>query len=156
MIYLGIDNGFGTASYGFIKVVDDEVKEVEAGRLNARWLFAQIGHFQNCKERVVVTVEKAWGFPYMKTTAVFNYGIGYGKVLGTLEILDIPYNLITPQSWKKYYGVTKDKQTSIDKVRLLYGDVNLLASPRARKADHNMAEALLIASYGKIIDKDME
>ena len=45
--------------------------------------------------------------------------------------------------------VTSDKNTSIDLCKRLFPDINLLATPRSRKPHDGMAEALLIAEYGR-------
>ena len=151
MVFVGIDNGYGTSSYGIIKKVDGKVVDIYAGRVNSRWLFAQLGNYQNCGEKLIVTIEKAWGFPKIATSAVFNYGLGYGKVLSVFEILDAPYNLVVPSVWKKHFGLTKDKTLSIAKIKELYPNVNLYFTNKCKKEDHNLAEALLIAEYGRKI-----
>jgi len=58
---------------------------------------------------------------------------------------------LMPKVWKSHYKLDSDKQKSIDKAKELYPKVNLFRSKRCRKEDDNMAEAILIAKYGKDI-----
>jgi len=68
----------------------------------------------------------------------------------------IPYQLIPPQRWKKAFGLHSDKQQSIEECVRIFPDANLLPTARCRKPSDGMAEALLIAEYGRqIIEKEV-
>ena len=56
---------------------------------------------------------------------------------------------ITPQKWKKEFGLTADKAKSVDVCKRLYPGVSLLRTERSKKEDDGMAEALLMATYAK-------
>lgn len=81
--------------------------------------------------------------------ALFKLGQAYGWLLGMLDSIGIPYQPITPQKWKKEFGLTSDKAKSVEVCRRLYPGVNLLRTERSRKEDDGMAEALLMATYAK-------
>lgn len=81
--------------------------------------------------------------------ALFRLGQSYGWLLGILDAIGVPYQPITPQKWKKEFGLTSDKAKSIEVCRRLYPDVNLKRTERSKKDDDNMAEALLMATYAK-------
>ncbi len=81
--------------------------------------------------------------------STFKFGINYGKLLGILRVYEIDTQLVSPQKWKKAMGVTKDKQPSINKAKELFPNVSLLPTPRCTKDHDGMAEALLIAEYGR-------
>jgi crossover junction endodeoxyribonuclease RuvC len=78
---------------------------------------------------------------------MLHYGIGYGKYLGMLEALKIPYGEIHPMSWKKEFMLIKQpKERSIEVARQLFPSA---AERLTRKKDHGRAEALLIAEYAR-------
>lgn len=79
----------------------------------------------------------------------FRFGVTYGWLLGMLDAIGIPYQPITPQKWKKEFGLNSDKANSIEVCKRLYPGVNLLRTERSRKEDDNMAEALLLSTYAK-------
>ena len=81
--------------------------------------------------------------------ALFKLGQSYGWLLGMLDAIGIPYQPITPQKWKKEFGLTSDKTKSIEVCKRLYPDVNLKRTERSKKDDDGMAEALLMATYAK-------
>ena len=79
----------------------------------------------------------------------FRFGVTYGWLLGMLDSIGIPYQPITPQKWKKEFGLNSDKENSIAVCKRLYPGVNLLRTERSRKEDDNMAEAVLLSTYAK-------
>lgn len=87
--------------------------------------------------------------PGQGVTSMFNFGKGFGWILGTLEAYSVPYELIRPQKWKKEFSVTSDKNTSINVCKRLFPQVSLLPSEKCRKDNDGMAEALLLAEYAR-------
>ena len=79
----------------------------------------------------------------------FQFGQTYGWLLGMLDSIGIPYQPITPQKWKKEFGLTSDKALSIEVCKRLYPGINLLRTERSRKEDDGMAEAVLLGTYAK-------
>ena len=77
----------------------------------------------------------------------FKFGTSYGWLLGMLDTIGIPYQPVTPQKWKKEFGLNSDKAASVEVCKRLYPNVNLLRTERSRKEDDGMAEALLMATY---------
>lgn len=91
-----------------------------------------------------VAIEKAQPNPKDGKVGAFRYGDSFGQLKGLMAGLSIPFELVTPQAWKKRMmpGMPKDKQASIYVCKQLF--------PRAAelfvlKKDHNKADALLIA-----------
>lgn len=101
---------------------------------------------------VVAYVEKVNAMPGQGVTSMFTFGKNAGYIEGVLSANRIHYELIPPQRWKKFYGLSSDKEQSIDKATELFPGVNLIPTPRSHKPSDGMAEALLIASYGKEIE----
>lgn len=69
-----------------------------------------------------------------------------GCIEGVLAALGIPVEMVAPVKWKKAMGVTSDKEVSRAAAQRLYPD-----APLARKKDHDRAEAILLATYGRKI-----
>ena len=99
--------------------------------------------------RVVCCVEKVGAMPGQGVVSMFNFGHNLGLIEGLLQANKTPYQLVPPQTWKKEFSLTGDKQSSIDVCKKLFPNVNLLATPRSRKENDGMAEALLMAEYAR-------
>lgn len=100
-------------------------------------------------QEVVCCLEKVGAMPGQGVVSMFSFGQSVGYIKGVLEAFRIPYQEITPQKWKREFGLTSDKAKSAEVCRKLFPDVNLLASPRCKKPHDGMAEALLMAEYAR-------
>ena len=88
-------------------------------------------------------VERVSAMPKQGVSSSFQFGVGFGSILSLLQAMHISIELVTPVVWKKSYGLSKDKNASLHKARLLYPTAELhLAKHDGR------AESLLIARYG--------
>lgn len=96
-----------------------------------------------------VCLEKVSAMPKQGVVSVFTFGKAAGFIEGVLQALSVPYQLIRPQDWKKEFGLNSNKQDSIDVCKKLFPGINLLATPRCKKAHDGMAEALLMAEYAR-------
>lgn len=74
-------------------------------------------------------------------------GLRYA-VHAACDIARIRLHFVAPQSWKAHYGITSDKTGAVAReiAASLYPQ---RATDLQRVRDHNRAEALLIAHYGK-------
>lgn len=77
-------------------------------------------------------------------------GAVLGSILAILQVAELPYELIVPQSWKRALELMMPKASyqerklaSLVRARELFPKADL-----ARTKDHGRAEALLIAYYG--------
>lgn len=87
-------------------------------------------------------VERVSAMPRQGVASSFAFGVGLGSILGTLQTLRLPIELVTPAAWKLAMGLGRDKRASLDEARLLFPTAELsLAKHDGR------AEALLIAFY---------
>jgi crossover junction endodeoxyribonuclease RuvC len=87
-------------------------------------------------------VERVSAMPKQGVASSFQFGVGFGSVLSVLQALHIRIEFVTPAVWKKSYGLSKDKNASLHRARLLFPGADLhLAKHDGR------AEALLIARY---------
>ncbi len=94
----------------------------------------------------VVYLERVSAMPGQGVSSMFSFGCSYGIVMGVLAALQLPVELVTPQSWKKRAGLTgKEKDAARTMGQMLYPGALL-----ARKKDIGRADALLIARYGRL------
>lgn len=144
MIYIGIDpgkkGGVATISEDGVKVYQwDDQRFIEDMRQHANWL-----------DKCVAAVEKVGAMPGQGVTSMFSFGQSYGFILGVLTAFGIPYQLVSPATWKREFGLLKSqKQGSVDVCKRLFPGVNLLPTERCRKESDGMAESLLIAEYAR-------
>jgi crossover junction endodeoxyribonuclease RuvC len=143
VIYIGIDPG----KKGALAGIDTEAPAPFAVPFSERGYLDVLRDIDPGKS--IVALEKVAAMPGQGVTSMFNFGCGFGWIQGILEALRFPYELVPPQRWKKAFGVTSDKHTSIRAAQRLFPGVSLLASPRCRIENDGMAEALLLAEYAR-------
>lgn len=90
-------------------------------------------------------IEEVHSMPKQGVASTFSFGKCFGAILGVLAALGVPYELVSPKMWRKMMGVRGDKDESRMIAMRLFP---WLQDRLSRKADHNIAEAILIASYG--------
>lgn len=82
----------------------------------------------------------------MGAASAFKFGMGCGAVRAVVQCAKIPYTLVVPAVWKKYYGLKgPDKEQSRQMAIRRFPERQELF---ARKLDHQRAEASLLALYG--------
>ena len=100
-------------------------------------------------QRVKACLEHVGAMPGQGVTSMFNFGQNFGYIKGLLDAFQIPYELVRPQKWKKAFGITGDKNSSIEVCNRLFPGVSLRRTDRCRKDDDGKAEALLMAEYAR-------
>ena len=87
-------------------------------------------------------IELVHSSPQMGVKSAFTFGEGYGRLQMALTALGVPYERVRPQAWQKAMGcLTRgDKNVSKRKAQELFPDL---------KVTHAIADALLIAEYGR-------
>ena len=87
--------------------------------------------------------------PGQGVVSMFNFGHNLGFIEGILQAHHISYQLVPPQTWKKEFSLSSEKNKSIEVCHKLFPGVNLLATERSRKPSDGMAEAILMAEYAR-------
>lgn len=100
-------------------------------------------------QEAICCLEKVGARPGQGVVSMFNFGQCAGYIKGVLESFRIPYQEITPQKWKKEFGLNSEKAASAEVCRKLFPDIGLLATPRCKKPHDGMVEALLMAEYAR-------
>lgn len=96
-------------------------------------------------------LEKVHAFPTDGRSSAFKFGMNYGIWRGILSAFSIKTELITPQSWQKYFGkLPKIKQERKNKLK------EIATKESNIKATLKTADAICIAVYGKEILKEGE
>lgn len=149
--YMGIDPG----STGAVAVISSEQVRVKQIPLTAN---------KECDIKEIVSfldpyfpniticyIEKAQSMSNQGVKSMFTYGKTYGMLRAMLEIMGVPYQEISPQSWKKHFSlIKKTKADSIAVAMKIFPmlDKSVFFGPRGGKKD-GVAEALLIAEFCK-------
>ena len=148
MLYIGIDPGLTGAvaildQAGEVVLVADlpiirdlSLAWIDGSSMQSLILGALDGR------RAVAMIERVSSMPGQGIASSFLFGVGFGSVLSVLQAMTIPLHFVTPAVWKRSYGLSKDKQASLHKARLMFPNAEL------HLAKHNgRCEALLIAEY---------
>lgn len=144
--YIGIDPG----RKGGIAVVwseDHEVYPMPDTTAGINTLLHQLtdpAPWITCIIEQVQVMGKSFG-----AKAALSYGQHYGEIIGILTALGVKVVEVRPANWKKAMGLTKEKDDSIALCERLFPEVNLLPTPRCTKPSDGMAEALLLAEFGR-------
>ena len=159
MIFIGIDPGLDGA-VGAMSVVNEKI--VAAVADSAPIVTVKVGKREKREPNAAgmarllsgisegagkygcrAVLEKVGPHPKEGVSAVASLARGYGMWEGILAALGIPYQLVTPQAWKKSMGlIGKAKDDSRIMAQRMFPDVEL-----PLKKDHGRAEALLLAEY---------
>lgn len=115
---------------------DRSLAWIDASRMQSLILGALEGR------RAGAIVERVSSMPGQGIASAFQFGVGFGSVLGVLQALHLPIVLVTPAVWKHSYGLGKDKKAALHKARLLHPMAELHLAKH-----HGRGEALLIAGY---------
>ena len=88
-------------------------------------------------------VERAQSMPKQGISGAFNYGVGYGKILGVLAVLEVPI-VDMPSSWKRKAHLSTDKNLSRKRATQRWPT---WADWFRRVKDDGRAEAALMADH---------
>jgi crossover junction endodeoxyribonuclease RuvC len=94
-------------------------------------------------DEVLVVLERVASMPGQGVAGVFSLGDTFGCIRGVVAAEGYPLELVTPQAWKKRFGLNSDKEQARAKSIELYP-----SAPLSRVKDHGRVEAILIARYG--------
>jgi crossover junction endodeoxyribonuclease RuvC len=91
-------------------------------------------------------IENVHSMPKQGVVSAFTFGRNFGFLIGLLTALKIPYEFVSPQKWQKAMGCLSkgDKNVTKAAAQRLFPDI---------KITHAIADALLIAEYGRRIKK---
>lgn len=158
--YIGVDNGSSGAVCIMLgkKATVHPVELVVDGKdklIDAVWLRALLQTIPPDYAKLAV-VEKAQKFT-LGRLALASTWLSWGILHTVFALENIRARHITPQAWqsKMFKGLPRASQedtkaNSIKAAQILFPTVSLLRSARCRTPDHNMADALLMAEWGRV------
>jgi crossover junction endodeoxyribonuclease RuvC len=129
-------NGVLVALADLPVIRDKSLAWIDGGALSS-WLLT---HAAGSPKRAFV--ERVSAMPKQGVSSSFQFGVGFGAVLATLQCLQIPLELVTASKWKREMALGKDKKAALHKARLLWPTAELHLEKH-----HGRAEALLIAYW---------
>lgn len=138
MIYIGIDPG----KDGAMALLTD--KSVTIIPFDERGYEIALANIRGSD--TLCCLERVGAMPKQGVTSMFKFGENFGFIRGLLQANGIPYELVTPQKWKKEFGAT-DKNSAVTVCGRLFPSVSLMRTERCKKPHDGMAEALLMAEY---------
>jgi len=106
MIILGIDPG----KTGAVACWFEHERKVEVFRFKERSdheIAEHIRMFDPIGVEVKAFVEGVHAFPKQGVSSAFNFGRGYGFLLGCLAMRRIPYDIISPMRWQREIFINK-------------------------------------------------
>ena len=91
--------------------------------------------------------------PKQGVVSMFNFGRCFGLIEGVVAALGYAYTIVLPVIWQRaIMGKVKPGETkpaSIAMAKQIFPNVPLFANPRSQKEHDGLADALLIAEYGR-------
>jgi len=89
-------------------------------------------------------LEKVHAMPKQGVSSTFKFGMGFGFLVGCLTALKIRFEYVTPNTWQKAMCCQShgDKNVTKAKAQQLFPHLKII---------HTIADALLIAEYGRRI-----
>ncbi len=143
-LFMGIDPGLS----GAWAVIDSAGRYVSAGdmhnedgRVLTRHVWAEMLSAVK-RNRVIVAVERVHSMPRQGVATTFAFGAAYGCALTLGNMFEDQAVLVTPNQWKRFYGLDADKNKSSALARDMWP-----TAPIKLKKHNGRAEALLIANY---------
>jgi crossover junction endodeoxyribonuclease RuvC len=94
------------------------------------------------KEGAQICIESVHSMPGQGIASTARFMRAVGVIEAVCELTRYPVHFVSPQAWKKYWGLSSNKDESLDVARMMWPE-----APLKRKKDHGVAEALLIADY---------
>lgn len=112
-------------------------QEVEPGGLKRMFLERLEG-----REDVAIALERVSAMPGQGSSSVFSFGDTYGCCRSVASLTGYPLHLVTPTTWKKHFGLGRDKEESRALASRLFPGAELHLKKHADRA-----EALLMARW---------
>jgi crossover junction endodeoxyribonuclease RuvC len=144
-IVMGIDPGISGAVAFYFPMVPSRIAvddtPIAGGEVNVH----ELARLIRIHRPTLAVIERVSAMPGQGVTSMFNFGRSYGDVRGVIGAMDVPMHFVTPQKWKKHFGLSSDKDEC--RLRAIRVFPNAAESFKLKKHD-GRAEAALIALYG--------
>jgi len=149
-IYVGIDPGKsgGMAIYDEKSISAHKCPETEGDMYALFEIMSSRADMGSITDFYAI-IEHVWGFPTDSATTAFKFGKNFGAWLTILQIVNCPYNLVTPREWQGFYHIPKlIKKERKQLLKSMAGNLPIKYDEDTR-VTYNTADAILIAVYAK-------
>ena len=92
-----------------------------------------------------VVVETVHAMPRQGVSSTFTFGAAYGAAHSVAQLSALRLEGVTPQAWKKHFGLSQDKRASLDRAAAAFGRDGLVNWTVL--ANDGIAEAALMALW---------
>lgn len=144
-IIMGVDPGISGAVAFYFPMVPSRIAvddvPVAGGEINVH----ELARLIRIHRPTLAVIERVSAMPGNGAVSMFNFGRSYGDVRGVIGAMEVPLHFVTPQKWKKHFGLSADKEQS--RLRAIRMFPAAADSFKLKKHD-GRAEAALIALYG--------
>jgi crossover junction endodeoxyribonuclease RuvC len=99
-------------------------------------------------KRAFAVLEKVGAMPGQGVSSTFKFGMGFGGLKMALTAAQCPFELVTPQKWKKEFGLIFPKKLGLTKTQIKNKDKEKAQQlfPDL-KITHATADAILLCEY---------
>ncbi len=157
MSCIGIDPGVSgaVAAVGPNSCDVEDIPTVDVGgtgrtlhKIDGLALAKMLRRFVPAGEACLVVLEDVHVMPSSQSGSAANTSLLHSKgvIEGVLAVLRMRTELVNSRKWKGYFGIGAEKALSLQTAARLYPDMQ---SRISRVKDHNRAESLLLAHWGK-------
>lgn len=144
-IILGIDPGISGAVAFYFPMVPSRIAVFDVPVAGSEINAPELARLIRIHRPTLAVIERVSAMPGNGAVSMFNFGRSYGDVRGVIGAMEIPLHLVTPQKWKKHFGLSADKEQSRLRAIRMFPSV---ADRFQLKKHDGRAEAALIALYG--------
>lgn len=168
-IFIGIDPG----AAGGLAILDcDKIRAVKCPD-SPKGIWDALEFLDERQDRAAAVLEAVHSFPADAARAAFSFGTNYGLWQMALIGSAVPYDLVSPQKWKKVFGnppanPKPDNWKTMERAaqrawsaaekrrkKLFYKEVAERRFPEIRITDWN-ADAALLAEYCRIVNNQRD
>lgn len=144
MMYMGIDPGYSGAwglidHHGDYQSCGDMLHNEK--HILTRSVIAEMSQAID-RQDLEIVIESVHSMPGQGVSSSFKFGMAFGAAIAMAERFNCPWHFVSPQAWKKDFGLKADKNESLDLARKIWPN-----APLSRKKDNGRAEALLLAEW---------
>lgn len=121
-----------------------------ANELGLHALYSALIRFIEPHDQVHICLEKVGARPGQGVVSMFNFGEGYGELKGMLKLMQYPYTLVPPQTWKKHVlaGTDKSKGATAAWAIRTFPKLEKVLAKKSGLLHMGKVDALAIAYYG--------
>lgn len=149
--YIGVDPGH-TGALSIVKFYEDKTIAINTFPFNKDGI-TEVDVIKNVfslglNKQAKITIEAVHSFRAQGLASTFTFGMNFGRILGVLDYMGLPYSLIHPQTWQRPFNllVSKSLYTKERAAKIL----NILLGRELQLSDGEVDACLIaIASFIK-------